>query len=61
LIRFAGKYFIERLMKNKLEEVVIKPIFAVTPLELQQMRNNNRLQSAKRQPVLIEYPPQQTP
>jgi hypothetical protein len=60
LIRFAGKYLIKRLMKNKPEEVVIKPVFAVTPLELQQMRNNNLLQSGKRQPVLIEHPPQQT-
>ena len=47
-------------MKNKPQEVTIKPIVAVTPLELQHMRNNNLLQSGKRQPVLIEHPPQQT-
>lgn len=60
LIRFAGKYLIKRLMKNKPEEVRIKPIFDVTPLELQHLRNNNLLRSGKRQPVLIEHPPQQT-
>ena len=60
LICFAGKHLIKRLMKNKPQEVTIKPIFAVTPLELQHMRNNNLLQSGKRQPVLIEHPPQQT-
>ncbi|MCG8611996.1 MAG: hypothetical protein MI864_15835 [Pseudomonadales bacterium] len=60
LIFFAGKYLIKRLMKNKPEEVVIKPFFAVTPLELQQMRNRNLLQSGKRQPIQIEHPPQQS-
>lgn len=56
LICFLGKYLIKRLMKNTPQEVTIKPIFDVTPLELQQMRNNNRLQSGKREAVLIEYP-----
>lgn len=60
LISFAGNRLIKRLVKNQPQELTIKPIFDVTPLELQYMRNNNLLQSGKRQPVLIEYPPQQT-
>ena len=60
LICIAGKHLIKRLMKNKPQEVTIKPIVAVTPLELQHLRNNNLLQSGKRQPVLIEHPPQLT-
>ena len=59
LIRFAGKYLIKRLMKNKSKDVVIKPVFTVTLLELQQMCNNHLIQSGKRQPVLIEHPPPQ--
>ena len=60
LICFSGKHLIKRLMKNKPQEIRIKPIFDVTPLELQYMRNNNLIHSGKRQPVLIEHPPQQT-
>lgn len=60
LISFAGNKLIKRLVKNQHQELTIKPIFDVTPLELQYMRNNNLLQSGKRQPVLIEHPPQQT-
>jgi hypothetical protein len=60
LIRYSYKHFIKRMMKDKPQEITIKPIFAVTPLELQHMRNKNLIQSGKRQPVLIEHPPQQT-
>jgi hypothetical protein len=48
LVKFIGKYLSKLLMKNKPEEVMIKPIVAVTQLEPQYMRNNNSVQSSKR-------------
>lgn len=58
LICFLGKRLIRHLMKSKPYEYTVKPIFDVTPLELQHMRNKNLIHSNKRQPVLIEHPPQ---
>lgn len=37
----------------------VKPIYDVTPLDLQHMRNNKLLRPGRRESVLIEYPPQQ--
>lgn len=60
LIVLISKVVIRKYMTRKTEEIQIRPIFAVTPLELQQMRNSNLLQSGKRPPVLIEHPPQKS-
>lgn len=36
----------------------VKPIYDVTPLDLQYMRNNKLHRPERRESVLIEYPPQ---
>ena len=59
LISFVGKFLIKRLIKNRTDSYTLKPIFDVTPLELQQM--HHRLpQSEKPRPVLIENPSQRS-
>jgi hypothetical protein len=53
IIEFSARLVIKKYMTK--EEFLVSPILNVTPLELQQMRNNNQLQSGKRPPVTIEY------
>ena len=57
LIFLAGKYFVNRMKKHKPEEIRVRPVFVVSPLELWHMRNNKLFQSGKRSPVVIEHPP----
>lgn len=57
LISSLGKLIFKQLKKQRTEEVHITPIFNVTPVELQHMRNKNLTVQQYRQPVTIEHPP----
>lgn len=58
LITFAVKACFMKAVKQKSFEYKVKPMFDVTPLELQQLRNRNLIQSKQEAPVLIEFSPQ---
>ena len=54
---FFAQVIFTLLKKNKQEAVHLTPVFNVSPLELQQMRNFNYLAQERRTPVIIEHPP----
>lgn len=60
IIMFAGKLLIRKMTQKQPEAIMVKPIFVVSPLELQQMQQNKLVHSGKRPPVLIEHPPQKS-
>ncbi len=60
IITFAGKLLVRKMTKQQTETILVKPIFVVTPLDLQHMQQNKLVHSGKRQPVLIEHPPQKS-
>jgi hypothetical protein len=57
---FAAKLLVKKYSKQDSETILVKPLFVVTPLELQQMQQNKLVQSGRRPPVLIEHPPQKS-
>jgi len=60
LICFTGNLIAKRLARRKSDEYTIRPIYDVSPLEIQQMRRQHKLRSGQRMPVQIEYPQQST-
>jgi hypothetical protein len=55
LIKFVGMLLVKKLTHKHPDLFMVKPIFVVTPLELQQFQQNKLVHSGKHQPVLIEY------
>lgn len=55
------KLVLNKVMSNRQSQSTpysVKPIYDVTPLDLQHLRNNKLHRPERRQSVLIEYPPQ---
>lgn len=57
------KLVLKKVMSNRQSQATqtpysVKPIYDVTPLDLQYMRNNKLHRPERRESVLIEYPPQ---
>lgn len=55
--QFLATVIFTLLKKNRQESARITPVFDVSPLHLQQMRQSRYLAQERRQPVIIEHPP----
>lgn len=60
LICFTCGLLAKRLARRKPDEYMIRPIYDVSPLDIQQMRKQHKLRNGQRFPVQIEYPQQPT-
>lgn len=60
LVCFTGGLLSKRLDRRKTDEYTIRPIYDVSPLEIEQMRKQHKLRDGQRLPVQIEYPQQPT-